>query len=174
MTDNKEIYSEKAMELNRAIDKFKKIRIPFISNSENIEISALLENYKDENSRNYIQKYAETEMNSFSSKMGEVSMVFAAIALILSVFMSISPQIHLDPIAIIVDLFFLIILIGWLFYIPFGKNLLKIIIMKIEDDKLNKQSEEVKLIVPETEASEKDLNINVEKFDLNMSISTEK
>ena len=170
MTETKEIYSEKAARINQAIEKIeKKTRIPFISDCENIEVSALFEKYKDEHSRNYIQKYAETEMNNFSSKMGKFSMVIALIALILSIL----PQNQLSPILLYVDLFLVIILIGSLFYIPFEKNLFKTIIMKIEDDKLIKQNEEVKSIIPETEVS-KDLKINVEKFDLNISISAKR
>lgn len=191
MTETKEIYSEKAVGINQAIDKIIKPRIPIISNSRNNEILALLENYKDEQSRNYIQKYAETEMNNFSSKMGKFSLVIAPISLILSFFMFIfSPKNQLNPIelnsiimklvmmvlnlVIVADLIILIILIIWLFYIPFEKDLLKTIIMKIEDDKLNRQSGEVKSIIPETEVSGKDLKIKVEKFELNLSISAGK
>lgn len=175
MTETKEIYSEKAAEINQAIDKIvKKTRIPFISDCGNIEILELFEKYKGEQSRNYIQKYAETEMNNFSSKMGKSSLILALIVLVLSIFLSIFPPNPMSPIVFIGDLILLIFLTVWLFYIPYQKNLLKVIIMKIEADKLNKQSEEVKSITPETEVSEKDLKIKVEKFELNLSISAGK
>lgn len=184
MTETKEIYSEKAAGINQAIDKIvKKIRVPFISDCENTEILELFDIYKDEPSRNYIQKYAETEMNNFSSKLGKTSWIFALFALVLIPLQMLMPvyypKFYEQPndigfIFIKIDIFLIVCIIIWMIKINFEKNLLKIIIMKIEDYKLNKQKEEVLSITPKIEIPEKDLKIKVEKFDLNLSISTER
>lgn len=190
MIRNNRLYSDKAANIKDRIDnitincidkKAEKISLKislFWSKDKYESIDNLLRDYPDENSRNYIQKYAETEINDYNSKVGKFSYVFASFVLIISAITSLkvptSPSVpvysqYLYYILLIILPLFLL----WLFIIPLQKNLLKTIIMKIEDEKLNKQKEEIKS-TSVTQVPDKDMKINVEKFNLNLSISGER
>lgn len=183
-------YSDKSNKINGQIDRITKNCIDIALEkilskkfwAKDEDIDDLLKDYPDEVSRNYIQKYAETEMNDYSSRLGKFSYVVTLFALVYTVVTTLSP-IHIFGIKINLEgtndifkylfIFLLLILPVWLFKIAIQKNFLKTIIMNIEAEKLNKQKDEMKL-TSETQVPDKDMKIKIDKFNLNLSISGER
>ncbi|HEY9206848.1 MAG TPA: hypothetical protein VIO58_13115 [Candidatus Methanoperedens sp.] len=165
---NRDIYSELVAEIKQDVEKIVKGKM---------DICTLLKKFTSVSSRNFIQKYVETELNDYNSKLGKISYVVALFAVVLTPLQSLMsiyyPQFYeqhkqVTLIFILVFAIAIVFLFLWIVKIPNEKNILKNIIMAIEEDKL--KGEEVKSITQKSEFIENVLNTKVEKKDSNSSI----
>ncbi len=148
-----------------------------------MEICDLLKKYHKPSFRNFIQKYAETEITDYSSRFGETSFVFALIALVISPLDKLISLLYPDFYSnhrLLANMF-MILFIALLFYLIYlyitiarKKNPLNEIIIRIEEGRLKNQNDTDKSITSEINIPEKDLKIKVEKFDSNLSFSAER
>lgn len=136
MTKAENLYSEC---VDGIIGDIKRVR------RKKMEICDLLKKYRDTSERDFIQKYAETEIAVGSFELTNLSYIFALFALVLVVVIPNMPATNSEAFKssfYYIGVIFVISLFGYLVWSIFEKNTLKYIIYAIEADKLISQKTE--------------------------------
>lgn len=136
MTKAENLYSEC---VDGIIGDIKRVR------RKKMEICDLLKKYRDTSQRDFIQKYAETEIAVESFELTKLSYIFASIALVLAVVIPNMQATNSEPFKLsfyYIGVIFVFILFGYLVWSIFEKKPLKDIIIAIEADKLISQKTE--------------------------------
>ncbi|TRZ91572.1 MAG: hypothetical protein D4R88_01675 [Methanosarcinales archaeon] len=157
MTDKKiPMLSEHANEIKKDIDKVRK---------KKIDIDHLLQKYHEEPERDFIQKYAETEIASLSKKLAWVAFFFSLAIGIVGIMGTLGAVLfpgyfteHPILFNIIIILYFILLVLILPMLIKgmfFGKDIFKEIIIKIEDINMETKPtviSKLDVIIPTVEA----------------------
>lgn len=175
VTINKKItmVSEHTKEIIEDIDNVRKKRI---------NIDCLLQKYHEKPERDFIQKYAETEIASLSKKLARIafwlSLAIGIVALMGTLGASLFPEYfkeHLNLFNIIIILYFILLVFILYIFIKesfFGKDIFKEIIIEIEDINMQPKPTVVSkldIIISKTEA----INPRIDVLEKNVSTKIE-